>query len=148
MELTTTELTARIYYGSPGFRLIEPREQVAVRRALAGLARSELVIRLGAMHHRSRDCHWSGARCARKSLSVARLGGCKRVEADVSLSSPQWPPMLRLSTCGASSASCRPPHAPSTTRWSPRQAPPPPWCAPCWSAARRWRRASPTFAPA
>jgi hypothetical protein len=58
MGLTTTELTARIYYGSPGFRLIEPREQVAVRRVLVGLARSELVIRLGPMHHRSRDCYW------------------------------------------------------------------------------------------
>jgi hypothetical protein len=57
--LSTRELASRVYYGFPGWGgLTKPEQQVAVRRALAGLARSGLVLRMGAMHYGSRDCHW------------------------------------------------------------------------------------------
>ena len=46
----TIELTRRVYYGFPvpkTYKLAEPKHEVAVRRALASLARKRLVKRLG-----------------------------------------------------------------------------------------------------
>jgi hypothetical protein len=55
--LDTIELTSRVYYGSPNCGwLTGPTQQVAVRRALAGLARQGLVFRLG-------PSLWGGPRC-------------------------------------------------------------------------------------
>jgi hypothetical protein len=57
--LDTIELTSRIYFGSPRFGMLTaPKELVAVRRALASLARRELVIRLGPPLWGRRYCRW------------------------------------------------------------------------------------------
>ena len=54
----TLELTSRIFLGHPrcGY-LTTAAQQVSVRRALAALARDELVIKLGTMG-RGHRCHW------------------------------------------------------------------------------------------
>jgi hypothetical protein len=50
------ELARRVYCPS-WWRWTQPEQEVAVRRALAGLARRRLVFRLGRFH-RSLRCHW------------------------------------------------------------------------------------------
>jgi len=62
--LDTLELAADVYFGR-GWRtfanMVAPKEQVAVRRALAGLAREVLVFRLGLF--RGRLCLAGGCAC-------------------------------------------------------------------------------------
>jgi hypothetical protein len=43
---------------TPRLTTVRAHVTPAVRRALAGLARSEMVTRLGAMNYGSRDCYW------------------------------------------------------------------------------------------
>jgi hypothetical protein len=54
--LDTVTLAARAYWGTPGWTP-EVRELVATRRALSGLMRQRLVVRLGASRN-TRRCHW------------------------------------------------------------------------------------------
>jgi len=59
--LDTIELAARVYFGRGGavyHDLLSPGYKVAVRRALAGLARSGHIIRLGTFPFRDDRCHW------------------------------------------------------------------------------------------
>lgn len=64
--LDTIELASRVYYGSHYrvLRSAKPKQQVAVRRALAALAREGLVIRLDEMRRPKQSCPWwARARC-------------------------------------------------------------------------------------
>jgi hypothetical protein len=55
--IDTVELTSMVYYGAAGHgSLTELKQQSAVRRSLAGLARQGLVFRLG--RFRGPRCHW------------------------------------------------------------------------------------------
>jgi hypothetical protein len=62
--LDTIELAQRVYHHFPApkfHKLTKPRQEVAVRRALASLARKRLVRRLGMRAsgpYRIRRCHW------------------------------------------------------------------------------------------
>jgi len=70
--LDTIELACRVYYDYPGpkFRkLTEPKHEVAVRRALAGLVKKGLVVRVGIRPSRShgiRRCHWRAGRWSKR----------------------------------------------------------------------------------
>jgi hypothetical protein len=62
--LDTIELADRIYYTGPPpkfHKRAKPKHEVAVRRALTGLAKKRLVSRLGmrpSEPYRIRRCHW------------------------------------------------------------------------------------------
>jgi uncharacterized ferredoxin-like protein len=66
--LDTIELADRVYHGFPAPRnqkLAEPKHEVAVRRALASLAKTGLVVRVGMRASRShgiRRNHWRAGR--------------------------------------------------------------------------------------
>ena len=71
--LDTIELADRVYYGFPVpkfHKLAEPKHEVAVRRALASLAREGLVIRLGIRPggpYDLRRCHWRAGRWSKRT---------------------------------------------------------------------------------
>ena len=73
--MDTIELADRVYHGfriPKNYKLAQPKHEVAVRRALAGLAKKGLVTRLGMRPSgpfRIHRCHW---RATRRQISPAR----------------------------------------------------------------------------
>lgn len=74
--MDTIELADRVYHGfrrvSKYHKLAKPKHEVAVRRALAGLAKKGLVIRLGLRpsgRFHIRRCHW---RATRRRISPSK----------------------------------------------------------------------------